>query len=100
MWQFSIGTITTGNIFEGMLYFFSLLTNVPVVLYNIYLSYKNKTGHMRSFLEAIRPLMAVFIFFVITLIWVLYSPSNIIEKDPRALFFLLGTIFSNISVSI
>lgn len=100
MWQFSVGPITTGMMFELTLYISSLLTNIPVVFYNIYLSYKNKTGHMRPFTEAIRPLVAVFMCFVITLGWMLYSPSNVLERDPRALFFLMGTIFSNISVSI
>lgn len=100
MWQFRIGPVTSGMIFELLLYVSSVLTNLPVVFYNIYLSYKNKTGHMRPFTEAIRPLVAVFICFMVHLIWMLYSPSNIIEKDPRALFFLMGTIFSNISVSI
>lgn len=85
--------------FEMLLYISSLISNVPVVLYNIYMSYQNKTGHMRPFTEAIRPLIPIFIFFIITLVWILKSPSNLIETDPRALFFLMGTIFSNISVS-
>lgn len=96
-WQFQIGNWTAGNILEMLLYISSLISNVPVISYNIYLSYKNKTGKMRSFSDAIRPLMAVGAFFWITLLWVLYSPSNIVETDPRALFFLLGTVFSNIS---
>lgn len=100
MWHFTVGPFTTGMIFEILLLVCSLVTNIPVVCYNIYLSYKNKTGHMRPFSEAIRPLIPVFMCFVITLSWVLYSPGNIIERDPRAVFFLMGTIFSNISVSI
>lgn len=100
MWQFTVGPITTGMIFELLLLICSLLTNIPVVLYNIYLSYKHKTGHMRPFQEAIRPLISVFMCFVITLTWIWYSPGNIMERDPRAVFFLIGTIFSNISVSI
>lgn len=98
IWQFVLpGGITTGMMFELLLYISSLISNVPVVVFNIYNSYKNKTGHMRPFTEAIRPLMPIATFFIITLVWVLKSPSNIIETDPRALFFLMGTIFSNIS---
>ncbi|KAJ8976721.1 hypothetical protein NQ317_000153 [Molorchus minor] len=89
--------LTTGMMFEILLYVSSLISNIPVVFYNIYNSYKYRTGHMRPFTEAIRPLVPLAIFFVITLIWVLKSPANIVEKDPRALFFLMGTIFSNIS---
>lgn len=99
MWQFTVGPVTAGNIVELILLICSLTTNIPVVFYNIYLSYKNKTGHMRSFTEAIRPLVPVFWCFIIFLLWIWYSPGNIIDRDPRALFFLMGTIFSNISVS-
>ncbi|KAG5879527.1 hypothetical protein JTB14_029893 [Gonioctena quinquepunctata] len=97
IWQFRYGSITTGIVFETLLYVCSLISNVPVVGYNIYISYKNKTGKMRDFSDAIRPLLPVSAFFILTLIWILYSPSNIIDQDPRAFFFLLGTVFSNIS---
>lgn len=100
MWHFTVGPLTTGMIFELLLFVCSIITNIPVVLYNIYASYKYKTGHMRPFGEAIRPLVSVFMCFVITLTWIWYSPGNIIETDPRAMYFLIGTIFSNISVSI
>ncbi|XP_023013923.1 ethanolaminephosphotransferase 1 [Leptinotarsa decemlineata] len=97
IWQFRIGGINTGMVFEMLLYVCSLISNVPVVAYNIYASYKNGTGKMRSFSDAIRPLLPVSAFFLLTLIWILYSPSNIVDREPRALFFLLGTVFSNIS---
>ncbi|CAH1114558.1 unnamed protein product [Psylliodes chrysocephalus] len=97
IWQFRIGSVTAGNLLELTLYVSSLISNVPVISYNIYKSYKNKTGKMRSFVDAIRPLTAVGMFFVLSTIWVQYSPGNIVERDPRALFFLLGTVFSNIS---
>lgn len=86
--------------FEILLYSMALLTNVPVVLYNIYLSYAEKTGYMRSFGEAIRPLYPISLFFFITLAWIIYSPVNIIEKDPRIVFIIISTIFSNICVSL
>ncbi|CAG9829087.1 unnamed protein product [Diabrotica balteata] len=97
IWQFRFGSVTAGNIFELTLYISSLISNVPVISYNIYISYKNKTGKMRPFSDAIRPLLPVGSFFLISLVWILYSPGNIVERDPRALFFLLGTVFSNIS---
>nr|CAH7724305.1 unnamed protein product [Callosobruchus chinensis] len=97
MWHFRIWGFNAGNMFEMLLYVSSLISNVPVVIYNIYLSYKNRTGHMRPISEAVRPLISVGLFFALTLLWVCYSPCNIVDKDPRALFFLMGTIFSNIS---
>lgn len=97
-WQFELpGGVTAGLMFELLLYISALISNVPVVSYNIYKSYRDKTGHMRPFTEAIRPLIPMASCFLLTLYWVLKSPSNIIERDPRALFFLIGTIFSNFS---
>ncbi|KAF7272694.1 ethanolaminephosphotransferase 1-like [Rhynchophorus ferrugineus] len=101
LWYYTFpGGITNGLCVELVLYISALISNVPIVLYNIYKSYRDKTGHMRSFSEAIRPLIPIFIFFLMTLFWILESPADVVNKDPRALFFLMGTIFSNISCRI
>lgn len=84
---------------EGTLYISSAITNWPIVADNIYQSYKNKTGHMRPFSEAVRPLVPLVLCYLVTYLWIMVSPSNVVDRDPRALFFLMGTIFSNISVS-
>lgn len=97
-WQYSLpGGITNGILVELLLYISALISNVPIVGYNIYRSYKDKTGHMRTFSEAVRPLIPLVILFSITLVWVYTSPADVVDRDPRALFLLLGTIFSNIS---
>lgn len=62
-------------------------------------SYKEKTGKMRTPMEAIRPLIPFVTFMVLFIYWAKMSPGNILEKDPRVLYLLSGTIFSNISVS-
>lgn len=54
---------------------------------------------MRCFSEAVRPLIPVAICMLLGSLWVLRSPNNIIEVDPRAMYFMTGTIFSNICVS-
>ncbi|XP_044745518.1 ethanolaminephosphotransferase 1-like isoform X1 [Coccinella septempunctata] len=96
-WQFRLENgIKTATIFELTIYGSALLTNVPIIAYNIYKSYKEKTGYMRTFSEAIRPLVPVTILFVICTIWVLLSPTRILERDPRMIYLILGTIFSNI----
>lgn len=60
-------------------------------------SYKDKTGKMRSFFEAARPLYPLFALFLISSAWALFSANRILEKDPRMFFMMTGTIFSNIS---
>ncbi|CAG4985724.1 unnamed protein product [Colias eurytheme] len=97
-WHASLpGGLTPGIVFEFTLYLSAALTSQTVILWNIYKSYRDKTGKMRSFCEAIRPLIPLFLFFMLSTIWVLYSPTDIINRGPRLFFVLTGTIFSNIN---
>ncbi|KAF9794262.1 hypothetical protein SFRURICE_009639 [Spodoptera frugiperda] len=91
------GNITPGVIFEFVLYFSAMLTSQTVILWNIYKSYRDKTGKMRSFSEAVRPLVPLFIFFALSSLWAIYSPTDIINRAPRIFYILTGTIFSNIN---
>ncbi|XP_014230507.1 ethanolaminephosphotransferase 1-like [Trichogramma pretiosum] len=96
-WKFDLpGGYSAGSLFELLIYVSALVSNVPVVLWNIYKSYRDKTGKMKTFPEAIRPLIPLALLFVIATPWVVYSPSKIIERDPRIIYMAVGTIFSNI----
>lgn len=53
---------------------------------------------MRTFREAIRPLIPFGSLFVLTTVWVLLSRNDICSLEPRMLFVLYGTVFSNICV--
>ncbi|XP_015117334.1 ethanolaminephosphotransferase 1 [Diachasma alloeum] len=98
VWKFDLpGGMTAGTVFEVLLYASALVSNLPVVLWNIYKSYRDKTGKNRTLVEALRPLVSLGVFFTITTFWVTHSRSDIIEMDPRIIFFASGTIFSNIS---
>lgn len=88
--------LTCGHLLEYVLHI-SAVSNIPMVFYNLYRSYADKTGKMRSFVECIRPLIPLAIFLAISLLWAHYSPNNIVYNDPRAVYLLTGTIFSNIS---
>lgn len=88
--------ITWGNILEIVLHV-SALSNIPMVVYNLYKSYSEKTGKMRPTGEALRPLISFATYFVLFMFWTHYSPNQIMDKDPRMLYILSGTIFSNIS---
>lgn len=91
------GGITPGVVFEFVLYFSAMLTSQTVILWNIYKSYRDGTGKMRSFSEAVRPLVPLFIFFALSSAWAIYSPTDIINRAPRIFYILTGTIFSNIN---
>lgn len=90
--------IPMGNGLEFVLHL-SALSSLPMVIVNMYKSYKHKTGKMRSFTEAARPFYPFLIFFVIFMFWIKKSTNNVIDTDTRAIFLLTGTIFSNVSVS-
>uniref|UniRef100_A0A0N5AU10 Ethanolaminephosphotransferase 1 n=1 Tax=Syphacia muris TaxID=451379 RepID=A0A0N5AU10_9BILA len=59
-------------------------------LYNIYKSYPN-------IYEACLPMLPAILLFSATLIWANYSPSILIERDPRSFFWTMGTVFSHIA---
>ncbi|KAJ8669853.1 hypothetical protein QAD02_001112 [Eretmocerus hayati] len=96
MWKFTAYGIDSGLIFEIVLYVSAFISSTPVVLWNIYKSYRDKTGKLLSFSEAMRPLIPLMILVVTTTVWASFSPSRIIDADPRIIFFTTGTIFSNI----
>lgn len=85
-----------GHFLEAILYV-GALSNLPMVFYNLYKSYKDKTGKMRSAKEMVRPLVPLFLFLAVSVLWAHKSPNRIVERDPRAVYLLTGTIFSNIS---
>ncbi|KAL5278899.1 EPT1 family protein [Megaselia abdita] len=88
---------TMANVFEVGLIGSAIVSSHPIILKNIYMSYKNGTGKMRPFMEAARPLFPFLWLFVISTIWVFFSINDIINKEPRIMFILFGTLFSNIA---
>ncbi|XP_037052461.1 ethanolaminephosphotransferase 1-like [Bradysia coprophila] len=81
--------------YKKIIYISSVFANYPMVAWNIYKSYRDKTGHMRSFHEALKPLYTFFGFFIVATAWGYYSPNRILELHPRIFFLVTGTIFTN-----
>ncbi|KAL1455147.1 hypothetical protein WDU94_009262 [Cyamophila willieti] len=90
------GEVTLGILLELTFYVSSFVSNLPVVIYNVYHSYQTGTGKNRPLLEALRPLFPLFSFIVLSFYWVKTSPNDVMTLDPRAVFISTGTIFSNI----
>ncbi|XP_017839996.2 ethanolaminephosphotransferase 1 isoform X1 [Drosophila busckii] len=97
IYRYSFHGITVANVFEVGLVASGVLTSHPFIIRNIYLSYKNKTGKMRSIWEMLRPLFAPLWLFAITIVWSYCSRNSVINLEPRVLWILYGTIFSNIA---
>uniref|UniRef100_A0A182WFG7 Uncharacterized protein n=1 Tax=Anopheles minimus TaxID=112268 RepID=A0A182WFG7_9DIPT len=95
-WQIPIFGVKPCHIFEMTLYVSAVITSHPIIIHNVYKSYRDKTGKMRSFSEAIRPLVPLSSLFTLCTVWVLCSRNGIIDMEPRLYFVMCGTLFSNI----
>ncbi|XP_076320011.1 ethanolaminephosphotransferase 1-like isoform X1 [Tachypleus tridentatus] len=97
-WKFLVPAInlSSGEIVEISLYVGSFGMSLPVSLYNIYKGYKANTLKQKTFYEGMRPLFPVVTFLIMTTLWAVFSPSDIINKDPRIFYWMVGTVFSNI----
>jgi len=97
MWKFQLpGGLSLGPFLEVSMYFGNVGMTLPVALYNIRQSYIEGTGKNRTFVESLRPLVSTSVAMLISFLWVVNSPNNILERDPRMVFYLTGTIFANI----
>ncbi|XP_013161492.1 PREDICTED: ethanolaminephosphotransferase 1-like [Papilio xuthus] len=94
--RYIFGTYTLANGFEWLIYGTGIFTNLPVAIYNTYRSYTLRTGKMRSFSEALRPLWSILAVFTVTTVWV-HKSSVLPDYDLRVVFLLIGTIFSNVA---
>jgi len=97
LWKLPLpGGMTSAQILEPACYLANVGLTLPIAIYNIRQGYKEGTGKNRTLLEAMRPLVSTLIAMVLCFIWVLNSPNNVLEMDPRCLFLLTGTVFANI----
>lgn len=99
-WLFRIsflGNETFTFLLEISLYAFSIGLSVPFSIYNMYKAYNEGRLKQKSFYEGIRPLFSTIYLFAIQLIWIKYSHNEILHTEPRMVFWLTGTLFSNIA---
>lgn len=78
----------------------SIFITLPMPFYNVYTTYKAGKLKHSSFREVVRPLVPFSFLFFTSLLWASYSHTDVIARDPRIFLFTVGTVFSNISVSI
>ena len=86
-----------GVLVEGVLYFFCYGFALSVALRNIYVSYRDGTGKMRPFFEAIVPLISFFLACLFCMIWVFASKNDILDQSVRIFFLMSGTVYANMS---
>ncbi|XP_030026133.2 ethanolaminephosphotransferase 1 [Manduca sexta] len=91
------GDVTFAVSFETLAHCIGLFTTLPVAVYNVYLSRKNRTGKKHTLMGALKPIWSLLTIIVIMMTWGLKSHNDIVEYDPRAFIALFGTLFSNIA---
>lgn len=67
------------------------------VLYWLFRSYKSNTLKHKSVYEAMVPFFSPCLLFTLCTVWILWSPSDILEIHPRIFYFMVGTAFANIT---
>ncbi|XP_049880112.1 ethanolaminephosphotransferase 1-like isoform X1 [Pectinophora gossypiella] len=92
-----IGDVTFIQVFEVVIHATGFLTTLPIAVYNVYLSYKARTGKLYPLLEALRPAWSMLMLIVAITTWAVWSPNNVLEYDMKAFLLLYGTLFSHIS---
>ena len=100
-WKISLpGGGSPGPLLEFCLYFGCFCIALPVCLKNIYTSYKDGTGKMRSFPEMIRPMVSILIALVLCCMWAHLSPNQVLQKDTSKLRveFVVDTLYKSISL--
>uniref|UniRef100_A0A914NBS5 Ethanolaminephosphotransferase n=1 Tax=Meloidogyne incognita TaxID=6306 RepID=A0A914NBS5_MELIC len=84
--------------FIATTFFISCILSLASCLYNVYHAYIiSKTGVQETIGSGLKPLISPFLLFSCTLIWGAYSPNKVLEMDPRAFFWTMGVVFSNIA---
>lgn len=71
--------------------------SVPVTLFNVWIAYRDGTQKQSSLYEGLRPLIPFTMLFILSSGWAVYSPTDVLNRDPRMFFLMVGTIFSNIA---
>ncbi|XP_026728145.1 ethanolaminephosphotransferase 1-like [Trichoplusia ni] len=91
------GDVTFVQALEVVIHGMGVITCYPVAVYNVYLSYQNRSGKRYGLLEAVKPVWSLLVVTLLVVMWALKSENNVIELYPRAFIFMYGALFSNIA---
>uniref|UniRef100_A0A3B3DVR3 Ethanolaminephosphotransferase 1 n=1 Tax=Oryzias melastigma TaxID=30732 RepID=A0A3B3DVR3_ORYME len=60
-------------------------------------AHRSNTLKHSNLYEAFLPFLSPVLLFVLSTIWVVFSPSNILELQPRVFYLMVGTAFANVT---
>ncbi|KAG7244305.1 hypothetical protein INR49_004445 [Caranx melampygus] len=87
------------DLFTFMIIACSFTVTLPMSLYNVLKAYRGNTLKHSSIYEAFLPFLSPVLLFILSTIWVVYSPSNILELQPRIFYLMVGTAFANVTLA-
>uniref|UniRef100_A0A914GRS8 Ethanolaminephosphotransferase n=1 Tax=Globodera rostochiensis TaxID=31243 RepID=A0A914GRS8_GLORO len=80
-------------------FYVSCVLSLVMSLYNIHFAYwVEKSGKQSCLYEALLPLFPSLLLFGSAIFWGIFSPGKVLDRDPRAFFWTMGVVFSNIAV--
>uniref|UniRef100_A0A7N8YM03 Ethanolaminephosphotransferase 1 n=1 Tax=Mastacembelus armatus TaxID=205130 RepID=A0A7N8YM03_9TELE len=85
------------DLFTFMIIACSFAVTLPMSLYNVLKAYRSDTLKHSSLYEAFLPFLSPVLLFILSTIWVVYSPSNILDLQPRIFYLMVGTAFANVT---
>uniref|UniRef100_Q6GL79 Ethanolaminephosphotransferase 1 n=1 Tax=Xenopus tropicalis TaxID=8364 RepID=Q6GL79_XENTR len=85
------------DLFTTMIVGCAVCVTLPMSLYNVFKGYRNNTLKHTSLYEAMLPIISPVLLFILSTLWILASPSKILEHHPRLFYFMVGTTFANIT---
>nr|XP_020459291.1 ethanolaminephosphotransferase 1 isoform X3 [Monopterus albus] len=85
------------DLFTFLIIVCSFTITLPMSLYNILKAHRSNTLKHSSLYEAFLPFLSPVLLFILSTIWVVYSPSNILELQPRIFYIMVGTAFANVT---
>ncbi|XP_078595840.1 ethanolaminephosphotransferase 1-like isoform X1 [Branchiostoma floridae x Branchiostoma japonicum] len=74
-----------------------LFISLPHTIGNLYRSTSEGTGRNLSLYEGMLPLLSPVLLFLLCVVWLKMSPTDILEQQPRLFYFMSGTVFANIA---
>uniref|UniRef100_A0A8C1WJ56 Selenoprotein I n=1 Tax=Cyprinus carpio TaxID=7962 RepID=A0A8C1WJ56_CYPCA len=92
-----IGIVQYRDLFTVMIVGCLFVVTLPMSLYNVFKAYRNSTLKHSSVYEALLPFFSPVLLFVLSTLWISLSPTDIIEKQPRIFYLMVGTAFSNVT---
>ncbi|XP_061560270.1 ethanolaminephosphotransferase 1 isoform X2 [Phycodurus eques] len=85
------------DLFSFMIVACSFTVTLPMSLYNVLRAYRSNSLKHASLYEALLPFLSPVLLFILSTTWVLFSPSNILELQPRLYYLMVGTAFANVT---